>query len=58
MPGAHSLRGLMKWLRRDEWRDRFATVYDAHLRLACERLSVDVDEVVSILGQDWFMTTV
>jgi hypothetical protein len=48
----------MKWLRRDEWRDRFATVYDAHLRLACERLSVDVDEVVSILGQDWFMTTV
>ena len=58
MPGAHSLRGLMKWLTRDEWRDRFATVYDAHLQPACERLGVDVDEVVSILGQDWFMTTV
>jgi len=58
MPGTHSLRGLMKWLTRDEWRDRFAAVYDAHLQPACERLGVDVDEVVSILGQDWFMTTV
>ena len=58
MAGAHSLRGLMKWLTRHEWRDRFAEVYDAHLQPACERLGVDVDEVVSILGQDWFMTTV
>ena len=58
MPGAHSLRGLMKWIARDEWRDRFAEVYDAHLQPACEHLGVDVDEVVSILGQDWFMTTV
>jgi hypothetical protein len=58
MASAHSLRGLMKWLTRDEWRDRFAEVYDAHLQPACERSGVDVDEVVSILGKDWFMTTV
>ena len=55
---AHSLQGLIKWLTRDEWRDRFAGVYDAHLQPACESLGVDVDEVVSILGKDWFMTTV
>jgi hypothetical protein len=48
----------MKWLTRDEWRDRFAEVYDAHLQPACERSGVDVDEVVSILGEDFFMTTV
>jgi len=48
----------MKWLTRDEWRDRFAEIYDAHLHPACEHLGVDVDEVVSILGQGWFMTTV
>jgi hypothetical protein len=28
MTGAHSLQGMMKWLTRDEWRDRFAEVYD------------------------------
>ena len=48
----------MKWITRDEWRDRFAEVYDAHLQPACERSGVDVDEVVSILGEDFFMTTV
>jgi hypothetical protein len=58
MASAHSLRGLIKWLTRDEWRDRFAGVYDAHLQPACERSGVDVDKVVSILGKDWFMTTV
>jgi hypothetical protein len=58
MASAHSLQGLMKWLARDEWRDRFAEVYDAHLQPACERSGVDIDEIVSILGQDFFMTTV
>ena len=33
MTSAHSLQGLMKWLTRAEWRDRFAEVYD---RLAAE----------------------
>ena len=58
MPNAHSLRGLMKWLTRDEWRDRFAEVYGGHLRPACEGIGADVDEIVSVLGQDWFMTTI
>jgi hypothetical protein len=58
MTSAHSLQGLMKWLTREEWRDRFAEVYDDHLLPACEQTGLDVDEVVSILGKDWFMATV
>ncbi len=58
MGGTRSLQGLMKWLSRDEWRDLFAEVFDRHLLPACERTGVDVDQVISILGQDWFMTTV
>jgi hypothetical protein len=58
MSKAHSLQGLMKWLTRDEWSDRFAEVYDAHLQSACEQTGTDTDEVISILGKDWFVRTV
>jgi hypothetical protein len=58
MKGAHSLQGLMKWLTREEWRDRFAEVYEGHLVPTCDQTDLDVDEVVAILGKDWFMSTV
>lgn len=58
MTSTHSLQGLMKWLTREEWRDRFAEVYDDHLLPACEQTGLDTDEIVSILGEGWFMTTV
>src|SRR6266702_6868534 len=58
MGGTRSLQGLMKWLSRDEWRDLFAEVFDRHLLPACERTGVEVDQVISIFGQDGFMTTV
>jgi hypothetical protein len=58
MTGTHSLQGLMKWLTRDEWSDRFAEVYDDHLLPACNQTDLDVDDVISILGEDWFMRTV
>src|SRR6516164_78618 len=58
MTSAHSLQGLMKWLTRDEWRDRFAEVYDHHLLPACRRTGLDAEEVMAILGENWFMTTV
>jgi hypothetical protein len=43
---------------RAEWRDRFAEVYDWHLLPACRRTGLDVEEVVAILGKNWFTTTV
>jgi hypothetical protein len=55
---ARSLQGLMKWLTRAEWRDRFAEVYDWHLLPACRRTGFDAEEVVAILGENWFTTTV
>jgi hypothetical protein len=55
---ARSLQGLMKWLTRAEWRDRFAEVYDWHLLPACRRTGLDAEEVVAILGKNWFTTTV
>jgi hypothetical protein len=58
MASAHSLQGLMKWLTRDEWRARFAQAFDAHLLPACEQTGLDIDEVVSTLGEDWFTRTV
>jgi len=44
MTNAHSLQGLMKWLTRAEWRDRFAEVYDHHLLPACRRTGLDAEE--------------
>src|SRR5258707_432733 len=58
MTGAHSLQGLMKWLTRDQWSGRFAEVYDDHLLPTCDQTDLDVDEIISILGEDWFMRTV
>jgi hypothetical protein len=58
MANARSLDGLIKWLARDEWQDQFAEVFDRHLQPACDAADVEAEEVVSILGQDWFMTTV
>ena len=58
MTGTHLLQGLMKWLTHDEWRDRFAEVYDGHLLPACDQTDLDVKEIRSILGEDWFMRTV
>jgi hypothetical protein len=55
---ARSLQGLMKWLTRADWRDRFAEVYDHHLLPTCRRTGLDAEEVIAILGEHWFMTTV
>jgi hypothetical protein len=55
---ARSLQGLMKWLSRADWRDRFAEVYDQHLLPACRRTGLNPEEVATIVGEDWFMTTV
>lgn len=58
MTGAHSLQGLMKWLTRDQWSVRFAQVYHDHLRPACDQTDLDVDEIISLLGEDWFTRSV
>lgn len=56
MARVHSLDGLMKWLRRDEWRDAFAEVLNHHLLPACSKANLAVEKLPSIIGEDWFMT--
>jgi hypothetical protein len=58
MTSARPLQGLIKWLTRAEWRDRFGEVFDDHLLPACRHTGLDSQEVIAILGEDWFMTTV
>jgi hypothetical protein len=55
---SRSLAGLFKWLTREEWRVPFNATLDRHLRRACDTFEIEADEIVSILGESCFMTTV
>lgn len=48
----------MKWLSRDEWRDAFKDVFDLHLLPACGNAGIEVEEAISILDQEQFMSTI
>lgn len=54
MSGGYSLDGLMKWIRREEWRDAFADLVDRHLVPACSGADVDVRELPDLIGDHWF----
>ncbi len=51
----HSLEGLIKWLRHDEWRGPFEEALAEHLEPACEEAGITSDEIASVLGGDIFM---
>jgi len=55
---AHVLAGLMNWAEREEWRDRFDEVLEDHVLPACDETDLGVDDVIAILGEDFFMSTV
>ncbi len=50
MASVRSLAGLMKFLRREEWRAVFNEVLDRHLAPACTRAEVSIDELPNLLG--------
>src|SRR5215212_4035744 len=50
----HSLEGLIKWLRHDEWRAAFEDTLAEHLEPACEHAGITADEIASVLGEDLF----
>jgi hypothetical protein len=58
MASKHSLQGLIKWLTRDPWRDRFPEVLDSHMLPACDAVGLEVEDLVSTLGEGFFMSTV
>jgi hypothetical protein len=54
MTTADSLSGLMKWLRRDEWREAFDETFDRHVGRACATADIDVEELPEIIGEHAF----
>jgi hypothetical protein len=43
---------------RNPWRDRFDQILEYHLLPACDEAGVATDDIVSIVGEDLFMSTV
>lgn len=58
MASKHLLQGLIKWLTRDPWRDRFPEILDSHMLPACDEVGLEVKDLVSTLGEGFFMSTV
>ncbi len=56
MPASHDLKGLMKFLARDEWRGCFEEVFDDHFGPVLEAGDMEFDDLAEILGDDWAMT--
>src|SRR3972149_1986588 len=50
MASANSLTGLMKWLRREEWRGAPHQLLDRHLGPACAKADVSFEELPGIVG--------
>lgn len=58
MAGKHMLEGLMKWSTRERWAERFEWILESHLMPACDETGLEVDEIVSTVGDDLFRSTV
>ncbi len=55
MPAGSSLAGLIRWLRRDEWREPFEEVLWLHVGPACEQAGIEFEDIEDILGHHHFM---
>ena len=53
MTSAQSIEGLIKWARRDEWRDELALQFDRHVGAACESAKIPINELAGIIGEHW-----
>ena len=56
MPTQHDLKGLMKFLARDEWRECFEYVFYDHFGPVLEVGDMEFEDLTEILGEDWAMT--
>ena len=56
MPSGHDLKGLIRFLEREEWRECFEEVFDCHLGPVLDAGDIEFDDLAEILGDDWAMT--
>jgi hypothetical protein len=50
MTSAGSLKGLMKWLNREEWRQPFNELFERHVGPPCKRAGIAITEVADKIG--------
>lgn len=50
MASADALKGLMKWLSREEWRQPFNELFEQHVGPPCERAGIALNEVADKIG--------
>src|SRR4051812_48499874 len=55
MAGAHVLDGLIKWTRREEWRDALSDIVERHLGPACSGADVTIEDLPDLIGDDGLM---
>ncbi len=55
MAEAHLLDGLMKWTRREEWRDALSEIVERHLGTACSGADITIEELPDLIGDDGLM---
>jgi hypothetical protein len=48
----------MKWSMRDRWADRFEQTLEDHLMATCDETGLEIDDIISTMGEDLFMSTV
>jgi hypothetical protein len=56
MPPSSSLAGLVEWLDRDEWRERFEELLWRHVGPACEEAGLAFEDLEDVLGRHHFVT--
>lgn len=56
MPTSHDLKGVMKFLTRDEWRQCFEEVFDDHFGPVLDVGDMEFEDIAEILDDDWAMT--
>ncbi|WP_117196260.1 hypothetical protein [Rhizobium terrae] len=56
MPTSHDLKGLIKFLARDEWSECFDEVFYDHFGPVLDTADMDFEDIAEILGEVWAMT--
>jgi hypothetical protein len=54
MATAHSLEGLMKWLRHEEWRDAFGALLERHFGAVCRKTDIANNDLPAVVGDERF----
>jgi hypothetical protein len=58
MAKKHTIGELIDWSMRGRWADRFGDVLEDYLTPACEETGLEIEDVVTIIGEDLFMSSV